>query len=328
MRMKAVTFNPADDKFTIRSVSVSIPEEKELLIKVEATGLNPVDSKIIFWKKMVDGMASDWIPGLDVSGYVAAVGNKTTIFKVGDRVLYHGNMFKPFGGFAEYAIQNEATVIKHPDLDSVTAAATPCAGWTAWRALLDKLRITSKDTILIAGGAGGVGNFAIQIAKHFKLKKIITTCSTPKTDFVKNLGATDTIDYNSADVVAEVLRVTNGEGVTKGLDAVGRDNDILIANALAYEGEMVELVDLVRPEAYKNSFTQGLTFHQLSLGSGHRNGLKGEKTLKRAGEKFSALVEKKLIAVPVTKVISFSEVPEALTEMLNKKTLGKIVLKI
>lgn len=326
--MKAVTFNPADNKFTIRSVSVPNPEEKELLIKVEATGLNPVDSKIIFWKKMVNNMASDWIPGLDVSGYIAAVGAKATKFKVGDRVLYHGNMFKPFGGFAEYAIQDESTVIKHPDTDAITAAATPCAGWTAWRALVDKLRISSEDTIFIAGGAGGVGSFAIQIARYFKLKKIITTCSTRKTDFVKNLGATDIIDYNSADVLSEVLRITKGEGVTKGLDAVGRDNDILIADTLAYEGEMVELVDLVRPESYKNSFMKGLTFHQLSLGSGHRNGLKGEETLKRAGEKFSELVEKKLITVPVTKVISLAEVPDTLTEMLDKKTMGKIVLKI
>ncbi|HBM14908.1 MAG TPA: dehydrogenase [Lentisphaeria bacterium] len=326
--MKAITFNPENDKFSLKEVPVPKPINNQILVKVEAAGLNPVDSKIIYWKKMVNNMSQDWIPGLDVSGYVEAIGESVKNFKAGDRVLYHGDMFKRFGGFAQYALQNADTVIKHPELDAVRAAATPCAGWTAWRALVDKLRITSEDTIFIAGGAGGVGSFAIQIAKYFKLGKIITTCSAQKTQYVRDLGATHIIDYKNSDVVEEVLKITAGEGVTKGLDAVGRDNDILVADSLSYEGEMVELVDFCRPESYKNSFMSGLTFHQLSLGSGHRNGKKAEETLKKAGERFSGLVEDGAISVSVTKVISFTEVPDALTEMLLKKSTGKIVLKI
>jgi NADPH:quinone reductase-like Zn-dependent oxidoreductase len=103
-----------------------------------------------------------WVPGLDVSGHIAEVGRKVEKWKVGDRVLCHGNMFRPCEGFAEFTVQDAETLIPHPDLRAEIAAATPCAGWTAWRALNDKLRAHEHNSILITGGSGGVGGFATQ----------------------------------------------------------------------------------------------------------------------------------------------------------------------
>ena len=86
---------------------------------------------------------------------------------MGDRVLCHGNMFRPHGGFAEFTIQDSEALVPHPDLEAGVAAATPCAGWTAWRALHDKLRAYEHSSILITGSSGWVGSFATQIAAHF-----------------------------------------------------------------------------------------------------------------------------------------------------------------
>ena len=98
------------------------------------------------------------------------------------------------------------------------------------------------------------------------------------------------VDYTSEDVLQRVKQITDQLGVAVGLDTVGRDNDIVVANALAYEGEMVELVDLVRPESYQDAFMRGLSFHQLSLGSGHRSGPAGRAKLVAAGTSFSKLL--------------------------------------
>ncbi|GAA4408583.1 zinc-binding dehydrogenase [Nibrella viscosa] len=326
--MNVVVFDPSTDNFQLQQVSVPQPGAHDVLVRVEACGLNPVDAKINRRKKSLPNNGAGWIMGLDVSGYVEAVGPEVQGWQVGDRVLYHGNLQRPHGGFAEYALHKAATLIPHPHVDAATAAATPCAGWTAWRALVDKLRITSDDSIFIAGGAGGVGSFALQVAKHFGLFPIITTCSPENEEYVRKLGATHVIDYHEGHVAEQVLAITEGRGVSKGLDAVGPDNDIDVANALRFEGEMVALVGLVRPDKYKNSFGRGLGFHQFSLGSAHQAGERGEALLRQVGETFSKLIEEGTIRVPVTKVVSMEEVGQLLVGMRIQGGRGKIVMKI
>ena len=188
--MKAVAFAPSQDTFHVKDLPVPEPGPGDVLIRVDACGLNPVDAKIVRWKSAVPDMNDNWVPGLDVSGTIAAVESEVADWKVGDRVLYHGNMFRPSGGFAEYAIHRAATLTAHPDVAATDAAATPCAGWTAWRALVDRLRITPDDTLLIGGGSGSVGGFAVQIAKAVGVRTIIATCSSRNRDYVESLGAT------------------------------------------------------------------------------------------------------------------------------------------
>ena len=102
--MKALTFNPTNDTFAIRDLPVPTPGPGDVLVKVAACGLNLVDAKITRWKAMVPDMDADWTPGLDVSGEIVQVGAGVEGWKAGDRVLYHGNMFRPHSGLAEYAI--------------------------------------------------------------------------------------------------------------------------------------------------------------------------------------------------------------------------------
>ena len=324
--MKAITFNPSNNVFSFSELPIPRYGNNDVLIKVNSCGLNPVDSKIVSWKSSIPNMDSNWVSGLDVSGHIVEVGKDVVNWKVGDRVLCHGDLTRPHGGFAEYSVQDSEILIPHPNVSSIIAAATPCAGWTAWRALYDKLRIVEHSSILITGGSGGVGSFAIQIASYFKLKTIIVSCSSNNFDFVKSLGATHVIDYKTENIVSRVHEITNNVGVEIAFDTVGGNNDIFAANSLAFEGQMVELVDVVRPSEYTNTFGMGLSFHQLSLGSAHQHGTQAKNVLTATGRAFSELLEKGNIQVPEIKTIGFNEVSETMQEILNQRTVGKIVL--
>lgn len=325
--MKALTYDKTTDEFQVSDLPVPSPAAGEVRVKVAAAGLNPVDAKIHLWHGAVPTMDNTWVPGLDVSGVIDAVGEGVTQWNVGDAVLYHGDMFKPHGGFAEYAIVEAATLTPHPKLDAESAAATPCAGWTAWRALVDKLRISERKSILILGASGGVGSFAIQIAKYFGVPTIIASCSAKNADYVKQLGATHTIDYKSEDVVKAAKAITDGWGVEVALDAVGADNDIIAANALCFEGEMLELVSTVRPKEYHDVFMKGLSFHQLALGAAHGNGPKAKADLVIAGTSFSAVVEVNNITVPRLQTVTLDQAGQALKDIRDQRTVGKVVLK-
>ena len=114
--MKAVTFNPTENTFAVRDLPFPKLGSNDVLVKVKACGLTPYDAKISLWKHMVPGMTDSWVPGLDVSGEVVEIGKKVTRWKPGDRVLYHGYMLRPHGGFAEYAVQNEEAILHNPIL--------------------------------------------------------------------------------------------------------------------------------------------------------------------------------------------------------------------
>ena len=326
--MKAITYQKDSDQFTLKVLVQPKPEQEyDVVVKVLAAGLNPVDAKINFWHEMVPDMDDNFVPGLDVSGEIVEVGAAVTEWKVGDRILYHGNMCRKNGAFAEYAVHDSRTLVEHPNVSPEVAAATPCAGWTAMHALLDKLFIDNRKSVFIAGGSGGVGGFAIQLARHFSVDIIITSCSVKNHQYVLNLGADHAIDYHEQDVVQQVLALTDNKGVAASMDCVGGDNDIICANVLEYEGHMLELVSTIRPSEYDNAFGRGLSFHQLSLGSGHANGDKGRKSILKSGRRFTHLLNSGRIQIPQLEVISIEDVPEALKQIREKRTVGKIVVK-
>ncbi len=324
--MKALTYDYQDNRYQVKNVPVPAPGINDVVLKVDACGLNPVDAKNARRKPGSIGVNELWIPGLDVSGRIVNLGKLVNGWSVGDRVLCHGNLMRPNGGFAEFTVQDASIITPHPNLEAPIGAATPCAGWTAWRVLHDKLRADEHDSILITGGSGAVGSFAIQIAKHLGLQTIIATCSAQNSEYVSKLGATHVIDYRSEDVLKRVMQITGLQGVTLGLDTVGSGNDITVANALAFEGQMVELVDTIKPSEYKDAFQRGLSFHQFSLGSGHRYGKSAQAALVAAGKAFSALVEQEIIKVQISRKIALDEVGEALSEILTQHNVGKTVM--
>jgi NADPH:quinone reductase-like Zn-dependent oxidoreductase len=172
--------------------------ERQLLVKVHAASVNPVDWKFRSGKPRIPFLKLPRIPGLDIAGEVVRVGNAVSRFKTGDAVYGMLSAFSG-GGCAEYAVVPERnTAIKPRNLIFEEAAAVPVAAMTALQALRDHGRIKRGDRVLINGASGGVGSFAVQIAKSFGAEVTAVT-SRKNMDFVKGLGADRIVDYTAED---------------------------------------------------------------------------------------------------------------------------------
>jgi NADPH:quinone reductase-like Zn-dependent oxidoreductase len=199
----------------LEDVPVPTPKDNEVLIKVFAAGVNSFDGALRSGKyaKMV-GTQLPWHPGYDVAGTVEKIGGKVTKFKVGDAVFAFISI-RNGGGYAEYAIAKETdAALKPVAISFVEAAGVPSVALTAWQALVDKANVQSGQTVLIHGASGGVGMFAIQIAK-LRGAKVFATASTANQDFLKQLGADVAIDYKTQkfeDVAKDVDVVIDGVG--------------------------------------------------------------------------------------------------------------------
>jgi NADPH:quinone reductase-like Zn-dependent oxidoreductase len=194
--MKAIVYRDFGSPDVLRREEIEkpVPRENEVLIRVRAAGLNPLDWKLMKGRpwvlRLVMGLHKAKRPGVDVAGEVEAVGAKVSEFKPGDAV---------FGGcrgaLADYVcVPVSALAIKPANVSFEAAAAVPIAGWTALQGLRDKGHVAAGQRVLINGAAGGVGTFAVQIAKHFGAE-VTGVCSTKNIELVRSIGADQVIDY-------------------------------------------------------------------------------------------------------------------------------------
>ena len=210
--MKAVRIHEYGGPEVLRYEDAPRPVVKpdEVLIRVHAAGVNPVDWKVREGHvKSMFKYSMPLIPGWDVSGVVHSTGLDTSRLKAGDEVYSRPDIARD-GAYAEYiAVRESEVALKPKSLDHVQAAAVPLAALTAWQALFDAAKIQPGQTLLIHGAAGGVGTFAVQLAK-LKGARVIGTASKKNHEFLRSLGADETIDYNT----------TRFEDVVHGVDAV------------------------------------------------------------------------------------------------------------
>ena len=199
----------------LEEVPIPTPKDDEMLVKVFAAGVNSFDGTLRSGKyAKPNGTQLPWHPGYDIAGVVEKVGGKVTKFKVGDPVYAMVNILKG-GGYAEYALARETdAALKPATLNFVEAAGVPSVALTAWQAMVDKANVQSGQTVLIHGGSGGVGMFAIPFAK-IRGAKVFATASTANQDFLKQLGADVAIDYKTQkfeDIAKDVDVVIDGVG--------------------------------------------------------------------------------------------------------------------
>ncbi|MFD1471636.1 NADP-dependent oxidoreductase [Companilactobacillus mishanensis] len=226
--MKAVVINEYGDRSKLQMTNIAIPEtaDDEVLVEVKATSVNPID-----WK-LREGYLQEGIPlkfpivlGWDVAGVITRTGSEVKDFHTGDKVLARPDLTNR-GTYAEYTAVKENKLAKLPDNVSFEeAAALPLAGLTAWQGIYDKLKVESGQTVLIQGGAGGVGIIGIQLLKHIGAK-VITTASAANTDFLKGLGADQVIDYHTEDF-SEILHNVDAVFDTIGGDTLTKSFDII-----------------------------------------------------------------------------------------------------
>ncbi|MBW5481772.1 NADP-dependent oxidoreductase [Streptomyces bambusae] len=214
--MRAVVVEQWGGPETLVEREVERPEPglNEVLVKVHAAGVNPVD-----WKVRENGALIEWGPvpvlGWDVSGTVEAVGPGVTVFRPGDEVFGMPLFPRQAGGYAEYVVAPARHLAPKPEsLTHVEAAALPLAALTAWQALVDAADVRPGERVLVHAAAGGVGHFAVQIAKA-RGAYVIGTASAAKHDLLRELGADEVVDYRAVrfeDVVSDIDVVLDGLG--------------------------------------------------------------------------------------------------------------------
>ncbi|MFK2904219.1 zinc-binding alcohol dehydrogenase family protein [Dyella ginsengisoli] len=216
--MKAVAYRqslPIDDPHSLLDVTPPeppAPTGRDLLVRVQAVSVNPVDTKI---RRNVDPAGADKVLGWDAAGTVLAAGPEATLFKPGDAVFYAGAIDRA-GSNAELQLVDERIVGRKPaTLDFAQAAALPLTAITAWELLFDRLGVARGDqnrTLLIVGAAGGVGSMALQIARKLTGLTVIGTASRPETQaWVRQLGAHHVVDHRAG--LLEPVRAVAPDGV-------------------------------------------------------------------------------------------------------------------
>lgn len=288
------------------SVPKPTPGDDDLLIRVRAAGVNPVDYKIR------SGGRSQWAkppftPGYDASGIVEAVGKNIKKFKAGDEV-YAYIALQRGGAFAEYLLTKEGeTALKPATLTHTQAAGVPLAALTAWQALIDNGKLAKGERVLIHGGAGGVGHFAIQIAKA-KGAYVIATGSAESQKVMKDLGADETIDYKAVkfeDSVKDVDLV---------LDSIGGDTQDRSWKVIKKGGR---LVSILQPPDQAKATAAGATGMVMLVRP-------NADQLAEIGK----LIDDGQIKVTVSRTFPLAEAEKAYEQIATGHTKGKIVLEI
>ena len=308
--MKAVVIHEYGGPEVLKYEDVPQPEPKQdqLRIHVIAAGVNPVDGMIRSGMFDKEGRrAFPVILGGDISGVVEKVGSNITKFKSGDPVFAYVSLDNS-GGYAQYAVVTEREAAPKPkSLTYVEAAAVPIVALTAWQALIDTAKLKAGQTVLIHGGSGGVGSFAIQIAKAHGAK-VIATASAANQELLKQLGADVAIDYTKQ----------NFENVAKDvdvvLDSIGKDTLARSYGVVKKGGIIVSLVARPDPAELEK---HGIRGEALSVDP-------NSDELSEIGK----LIDEKKINVIVSQTFPLSEARKAQEQVATGHTRGKIVLKV
>src|SRR6266498_881500 len=299
--VKAVVMHATGDVDVLRIEEVEVPEprEGEVLIRVHASAVNPVDWK---YRRGVVERELPAVLGEDVSGTIEA--SRADGFARGDRVFG----VTTSGGHAEYATASATAIARKPDeLSHEQAAALPVSGMTAWQSLFDRGRLERGQTALIAGAAGGVGHLAVQFAK-IAGARAIGTGSSRNRDFVLGLGADEYVDYSQQDVAETV------SGVDVALDTVGGETTESLVPTVREGGILVTIANAPPEEAAR---ARGVRAELLVMSP-------SSEDLARIAE----LVAGGEVRVEISEVLPLTEVQRAHELSESGHTCGKIVLTV
>ncbi len=313
--MKAIILEKAGgvENLILTEIEKPAPKENEVLVEVKAISVNPVDFKVRSSEEGLNyiyGPERPAILGWDIAGTVVSVGGKVTSFNINDNVFGMVNFVGRGNAYAEFVAAPESHLAKMPENVSFEeAAATTLAPLTALQAFDEKVK--KGDRVLIHAGSGGVGHFAIQIAKHIGAY-VVTTSSAKNRDFVLSLGADEHIDY----------REQPFEEVAKDIDFVldGIGGEVLSKSVKVTKegGKVVSLLGMkLSDEEKEKAEKRNVNLEAVMVQS---NG-KDMNTLKE-------LLESGAIKAHVSKIFPFEEMAKAHAELETGRTVGKIVVQM
>lgn len=300
------------ENFAVEDVPEPQVGDGEVLVEVKAVGIDQIDVKARKGEGMSDYLKQEhpMILGWDISGVVSKVGSRVKDFKAGDAVFGTIRFPGPGSSYAEYAAAPaDQIALKPENISHAEAAAATQSPLTAWQALVDTGHVKKGDRVLVHGGAGGVGNYAIQIARHIGCY-VITTVSGADRAFVKELGADEVIDYRTQAFEKEVKEVDFV------LDTIGGDNFVRSLDVLKPEGMIVLLPSNKKEEADKAVREKQVKNYRHILMHSSGKDMRAIAGMLREGS----------MKANVDKVYSFEQIPQAQEQLENGKVRGKIVV--
>ena len=326
--MRAVVIKGFGPPSKARIADMPMPRcgSSDILIKVAAAGVNPVD-----WKECEGNLAKffhypeTWIPGLDAAGIVQAVGSNVTKFKSGDRVVAFSDRSKGHNGtFAEYVrVLDHLAAVVPTSITLDEAAAIPTAAVTGYQALIrsNKGTLSMGDTVFLHGASGGVGSYAVQFAKALGLR-VAASCSAKNIDYVRSLGADLVLDYSIGNL-ARAVRQWEPKGVDAVIDCVsgGTLSDAL--DALRPRGKLISIATLTQDGDISGDIkkTAQLGFTKIFAFVDYD----------QVGQELTeilALLNKGVIKTPPLTMYPLEAGPEAMQRMKNGGVQGKIILEV
>ncbi len=320
--MKAAILNEfgSFDSFQITEIPTPQPKAKEVLVKVLATSVNPLDFQVRRGDYKNE-LTLPVITGHDVSGVIVEVGPGVENFKVGDEVYYTPEIFKGQGSYAQYHSAHESIIgLKPKNISHLEAATLPLAAGTAWEMLFTRAQLKINQTILIHGGAGGVGIPTIQIAKAMGAT-IFTTARKVHHAFLLELGADYVIDYENEDYIEAITKLTNGKGVDVIIDTIGGTTLSDSGKILNQLGQVITLVDIEKPQNLIEAWGKNATYHFVFTRQ-NRNKM----------DELTKLVESNKLKPFVNKFFPLSEIGNAHklleTREGDKDFYGKIAIEV
>lgn len=307
--MTAVRIHGFGDESVLAVEDVPVPEPgpRDVLVRVHAAAVNPVDSLVRQGVFAVSERPLPWIPGYDVAGTVVAVGSAGTGWSVGD-VVYGSPSLARDGSYAQYlAVDAEEIAAAPRTLSLESAAAVPLVTLTAWKALFDLGGLEPGETVLVHAGAGGVGTMAIQLARH-RGAKVVATASGDGLELARSLGAAEVVDHRDEDFAAR------GRFADVVLDAVGGHTLERSYGVVVPGGTLVTIAGA--PDEAKAA-ALGITAHTFVLDSN------GPRLAEIAG-----LIDAGELRPVVTRVFDLDDVAQAHRLIDSGHTHGKVVLRV
>lgn len=321
-----------DGALRFGEVPEPVVRDRDVLVAIHATSLNPLDTKIRDGEfKLILPYRLPFVPGNDVAGVVVGVGSRVRNFKAGDEVYARPSKDR-IGTFAERIAVDEADVaLKPTNLSMEQAASVPLVALTAWQVLVERAQLKAGQRVLIHAGSGGVGTFAIQLAKHLGAT-VATTTSTENVELVKSLGADVVVDYKKEDFA----KVLSGYDVV--LNSLGKDTLEKSIDVLKPGGKLVSISG--PPDAAfarENGFNWLLqqVMRLLSFGirrKARRRGVSYSFLFMRANgrqlSEVTTLIESGVIRPVVDRVFPFSATNEAMDYLAKGRAKGKVVISV
>lgn len=315
--MKAVYFNTygESDVLMVGERPDPVPGPGEVRIRIDAASVNPIDCKIrlgLVQKRIPHQLPI--VPGWDASGVIDSVGAGVTLQKIGDPVYaYCRKPIVQYGTYAEYIVLPQEQVAPKPaKMNHEEAASIPLAGLTAWQSLFDAAGLMHGQSILIHSGAGGVGGYAIQLAKQAGAF-VIATATKAKHDYLRQQGVDAAIDYTQVDFRDAVL-AAHPKGVDVVFDTVGEDVQVKSADVVRQGGVLVSILAYQNEDALK---AKGIQTKYVFVSPNR------DQLIKLAG-----LIDEGKLTTYLSAVLPLEDAAKAHDMIESRRTTGKIVLRI